>query len=309
MSRRRWNTESIEQEPAQRLARPAAGQRRLFVVLPAWNEEACIRPLLLAIMHELSQESSFEPLLVVVDDGSRDRTAAEADAASAEWHRSRIRAGSPAGERMPLTVLHHEVNQGLGAALRTGITWVLRWGGDGDVLVTLDADGTHPPSLIPRLAHALSAGFDLAIASRYRRGSKIQGVPAYRRLISDLSRILLQGLFPLRGVRDYTCCFRAYRVGLLRRARALHGENLWASQGFETVMDLLLRLRPLHPRVVELPLDLHYEVRAGRSKMNVGRTIKSSLALVARRFMKTDEPSAERPESGSQPSHAIRHVR
>jgi len=182
-------------------------------------------------------------------------------------------------------VLRHEVNRGLGAGLRTGLYWCLDHARDEDVIVTLDADNTHPPALIPPLVERLGDRYDLAIASRYRQGSEVHGVPGYRRAISDLARLVFQGLFPMPGVRDYTCCFRAYRVPLLRRARLVWGDDLCTARGFEAVMDLLLKLRPVGVRAVEMGFPLDYGDRVGQSKMKVLRTIRTTLVLLARRFV------------------------
>ena len=84
-------------------------------------------------------------------------------------------------------------------------------------------------------------------------------------------------------MRDYTCCFRAFRAPLLRRARLVYGESLCTARGFEAVMDLLLRLGPLRPRVAEIGFVLDYGERVGQSKMKVLRTIRSTLALALRR--------------------------
>ena len=157
---------------------------------------------------------------VLVDDGSTDRTVAEARAAVAE-----------SGGQLPLTVLRHETNRGLGAGLRTGITWCLDRAGDDDVLVTLDADNTHPPALIPALVGKLGERHDLAIASRYRAGAAVRGVPGHRRALSDAGRLVFQALFPIPGVRDYTCCFRAYRVDLLAGGPASRGATTCARPG------------------------------------------------------------------------------
>ena len=108
-------------------------------------------------------------------------------------------------------------------------------------------------------------------------------MPGYRRAISDVGRLVFQLLYPIPGVRDYTCCFRAYRVPLLRRARAAYGDALCTARGFEAVMDLLLRLGPLGMRVAEIGFVLDYGDRVGQSKMKVLRTIRSTLALIARR--------------------------
>jgi dolichol-phosphate mannosyltransferase len=243
-----------------------------YVVLPAWNEERVIGPTLAALAAAaLGREAEYHAVLV--DDGSTDRTVAEAE-----------RAVAGAGGRLPLTVLRHEANRGLGAALRTGLYWCLDRAGERDVIVTLDADNTHPPALIPELVARLGDRYDLAIASRYRAGSSVRGVPGHRRMLSEGSRLVLRVLFPIPGVRDYTCCFRAYRVPLLRRARLAWGDGLCTARGFEAVLDLLLELRPLGVRATEMGFPLDYGERVGASKMKVLRTVGTSLALVARRF-------------------------
>jgi len=245
----------------------------IWVVFPAWNEEHVIGPTLRALA-EAARGRESEYHAVLVDDGSTDRTVAEAERAVAEG-----------GGLLPLTVLRHEVNRGLGAGLRTGLYWCLDHARDEDVIVTLDADNTHPPALIPPLVERLGDRYDLAIASRYRQGSEVHGVPGYRRAISDLARLVFQGLFPMPGVRDYTCCFRAYRVPLLRRARLVWGDDLCTARGFEAVMDLLLKLRPVGVRAVEMGFPLDYGDRVGQSKMKVLRTIRTTLVLLARRFV------------------------
>lgn len=257
----------------------------VWVVFPAWNEERVIRPTLLALADAMEGEPT-PYRAVLVDDGSTDATVAEAERAAAER-----------GGRLPLTVLRHAENRGLGGGLRTGIYWCLDHAAEADVIVTLDADNTHPPALIPALVARLGTDHDLAIASRYRSGSDVKGVPGYRRALSDVGRLVFQAMFPIPGVRDYTCCFRAYRVPLLRRARLAFGEDLCTARGFEAVMDLLLRLRPLGVRAVEMGFELDYGDRVGQSKMKVAKTIRTTLALLGRRFVErftTDTPGRVR---------------
>ena len=253
----------------------------IFVIFPAYNEERVIRPTLLALADTMrGRENEYRAVLV--DDGSRDRTVEEAERAVAE-----------SGGALPLTLLRHGENRGLGAGLRTGIEWCLDRARDADVIVTLDADNTHPPALIPALVGKLEGGYDLAIASRYREGSSVRGVPGHRRAISDLGRLVFQVLCPIPGVRDYTCCFRAYRVQILRRAHLVYGERLCTARGFEAVMDLLLRLRPLGLRATEMGFALDYGARQGQSKMKVFRTIATTVALLSRRRLEhwtTDSP-------------------
>jgi len=84
-------------------------------------------------------------------------------------------------------------------------------------------------------------------------------------------------------VRDYTCCFRAYRAPALRDARRVFGDDLCTARGFEAVMDLLLRLGATGARMSEIGFVLDYGDRVGQSKMKVLRTIRSTILLLARR--------------------------
>jgi dolichol-phosphate mannosyltransferase len=243
----------------------------IYVILPAYNEATAIGPTLRALAEAYrGRESDVQAVLV--DDGSQDGTVAAAERAIAD-----------SGGRLALTVRRHDENLGLGAALRTGIYGCLECARDDDVLVTLAADNTHPPALIPTLVERVRHGYDVAIASRYRAGAEVHGVPAYRRALSDIGRLVFQALYPIPGVRDYTCCFRAYRAPVLRQARLVYGDALCTARGFEAVMDLLLRLGPLGARVSEIGFVLDYGGRVGQSKMKVMRTIRSTLALLARR--------------------------
>jgi len=254
----------------------------IYVIVPAYNEERTIRPTLIALEAAMRGRPD-RYLAVVVDDGSTDQTISQTEAAVVET-----------GGALPLEVLRHDTNLGLGAGVRTGIYWVLERADSDDVIVMLDGDNTHPPRLIPIMLERLAQGYDLVVASRYRPGSQVHGVPAYRRALSDVGRIVFQIMFPIRGVRDYSCCFRAYRIPPLQRARLVYGEELCTARGFEAVMDLLLRLRQVGIRATEVPLQLDYSERVGQSKMRVARTIRNTLALLARRFVERFTTYSER---------------
>ncbi len=165
---------------------------KVFVVLPAYNEEEAL-PRLLTKLAPLYAEAGLVGQIVVVDDGSRDRTAEVAGS----W-------GSP------VELVAHPRNLGLGAAIRTGLTHAARWAADDDVIVTMDADDTHIPGLIPRMIATLGEGYDLVIASRYQPGSRTLGVSFRRQFLSWGAGLLFRIVLPMAGVRDYTSGFRAY---------------------------------------------------------------------------------------------------
>ena len=241
------------------------------VMLCAYDEERDIHRLLLRVADTLKRHG--EPWSVLlVDDGSRDSTVAEARSAEREQ-----------GDALPLEIVSHAKNAGLGAALRTGFAWMRDHAAPDDVVVTLDADNTHPPEQIPQLLAALGRGYELAIASRYQPGATIAGVPAYRAALSDVAGAILRAVLPIPGVREYTCCYRAYRMSLLRRAFEAYGDGFIAECGFAAVSDILLRLRPLGVHATEIPIRLDYASRVGASKMRTIPTALRTLRFALRR--------------------------
>lgn len=236
----------------------------LYVVLPAYNENEA----LVAIAWELEQvlkDYTFQ--ILVVDDGSTDASMAIL-----------AQAGLP-----HVRVIHHEVNRGLGAALRTGLNAACqRATQDGDVVIVMDADCTHTPYLIDRLVRLIREGNDIAIASRYRYGAQVIGLSPVRELLSHGASWLFRLMLPIRNVKDYTCGFRAYRVSLLRRAMAHYGDRLITENGFSCMAELLVKLARFGALVCEAPMVLRYDRKRSTSKMRVAKTILTSLGVLAR---------------------------
>jgi dolichol-phosphate mannosyltransferase len=188
-----------------------------------------------------------------------------------------------AAQHMPVELVPHKKNQGLAAAIRTGLTAALARCGPNDAIITMDCDNTHPPRLIPQMLALLADDRDVVIASRFQPGARVIGVPRSRQLYSVGARWLFQLLFPIHGVRDYTCGYRAYRADAMRQAFDMYGDRLVSETGFSCMADVLLKLRRLPLVMAEVPLELHYDRRGGDSKMRVLRTIRQTLMLILRR--------------------------
>lgn len=242
-------------------------KQKVWVVLPAYNEAQSLPPLLRSIQSAL-EPAGVDYRVIVVDDGSQDDTAEIAAEAAADG---------------PVELIIHAKNQGLAAAIRTGLEAAVDRSGPDDVIVTMDCDNTHPPRLIPEMLSEINNGRDVVIASRFQHGAKVVGVPASRMAYSIGAKWLFQVLFPIRGVRDYTCGYRAYRADAIRQAVAAYGHNLITETGFSCMADLLLKLRRLPLQMSEVPLELRYDRRRGGSKMRVIRTIRQTAFLMIRR--------------------------
>lgn len=244
---------------------------KVWVLLPAFNEAGNLPPLLEGIATVLDA-AGITYSVVVVDDGSGDGTRSVAEAYVG---------------RLPVQVVSHERNQGLARTIETGLGAVLRQADGEDIIVTMDADNTHPCDLLPRMVEEIRRGADLVIASRYAPGGVEEGVPIIRRILSSGIGVLMRLRFGLSGVRDYSCGYRAYRARLLQAAAAYYGPRLIESRGFTCMAELLLKLHPFRPRVVEVPLHLRYDLKRGRSKMLVLQTVGGYLSLLFTRIPST----------------------
>ena len=176
----------------------------LSIVIPAYDEAERIAPTL-ARVHRFLAARPLTWEIVVVDDGSRDGTAALVDALAADIPHLRC--------------IRQVPNRGKGAAVRVGMLEAR-----GAVRVMCDADGSMPPEELPALLAAIDRGdAEIAIGSRYADGAAVATrQPLYRRLWSRLcNRVVQRTLVP--GVRDTQCGFKAFTApaaaDLFRRAR------------------------------------------------------------------------------------------
>jgi dolichol-phosphate mannosyltransferase len=95
--------------------------------------------------------------------------------------------------------------------------------------------------------------------------------------------MLFRIVFPIRGVKDYTCGYRAYRPLLLKAAFDRWGDGFVSEAGFQCMVDILLKLHKMGTICREVPLVLRYDLKGGVSKMRVGSTILRTLGLMFRR--------------------------
>ncbi|MGB7182296.1 MAG: glycosyltransferase family 2 protein, partial [Burkholderiaceae bacterium] len=223
--------------------------KKVIVVLPAYNEEQDLPGLLDRIHAALNPWASYR--ILIVDDGSADQTAQIARDASLS---------------KPVTLIQHPKNQGLGAAIRTGLKAAAALDG---VVITMDADNSQGPELIERMVGEIEAGSDVVIASRFQPGSQEVGVPPFRIALSHLSSGMIRLLVRYPGARDFTCGFRAYRQTCLRQLISNYGDNFLRENGFSCMYEMLLNCRRIGAVVSEVPLVLRYDLKQGASKMRI----------------------------------------
>lgn len=237
---------------------------KIYFVLPCYNEEAVLKLLLKDIM-QVMHEADLLYHVILIDDGSNDRT----------FEIMRDMAG-----QMPTTILRHQKNLGLGMAIRNGLSTAADRAAPESIVVTMDADNTQKPGLVPNMVNMIRQGNDVVIASRYRPGSRIIGVPLSRQFLSYAGSLIFRVLFPIKGVKDYTCGYRAYRAEVLQKAFRRYGDAFIDQEGFQCMVDILLKLRQMNLTFREAPLILRYDAKKGKSKMDVKCTIRDTLLLI-----------------------------
>jgi dolichol-phosphate mannosyltransferase len=244
----------------------ARSKKFVRVALPAYNEAAAL-PLLIPRIAQALDEAPVRYDILVVNDCSKDDTAAVARELANDY---------------AVALISHSTNKGLGGAILTCITQAIDGLLDDDIIVTMDADNSHPPQLINRMIPMIGEGRDIVVASRYRDGSQVVGLVWYRECLSIMSSWLMRFVFGIPGVRDYTCGFRAYRVGMIREALKKHNGDLVKESGFAAMAELLLNFGKLNAVIGEVPLVLRYDQKQGISKMKLLQTIRRSLAMIVR---------------------------
>ncbi len=243
---------------------------KIFIVLPAYNEAENLPPIFDGLRRIARDTYNLELAVVLVDDGSTDDT---------------VEVARNSGDGLALDIVRNESNLGLAATFVRGLERATRAAGDDDIVVCMDADNTHVPGSVLSMMRNVAEGRDVVIASRYRPGSVTRGVPWFRRLLSRGMSLLFRAVYPIPGVRDYSCGYRAYRASILKRLFDSEGESLLASDGFSCMVRILLKLHKQGAICGEVPMVLRYDEKAGASKMAVGRTVVRTLSvLLSERF-------------------------
>jgi dolichol-phosphate mannosyltransferase len=225
----------------------------VLVVIPTYDERDNLAPVVTRLHTTLPTAH-----VLVVDDNSPDGTGERAEAMAAADDR--------------IHVLRRTARLGLGAAYTAGFRWGLA--GDYQVIVEMDADGSHAPEDLPRLLDALQDA-DLAIGSRYVPGGRTVNWPWRRWLLSRGANLYCEAALGVR-INDITAGFRAYRRHVLE---TLPLEQI-ASHGYCFQIDLAWRTVRAGHTVVEVPITFT-EREIGESKMS-GSVVREAFVRVTR---------------------------
>jgi len=225
----------------------------IVLLLPTYNEELSI-PALLPKIAKVFRQQNTPFKIIAANDGSTDSTAQLLD----EYVKT-----------LPLQVVTHKINRGLGETSRDLFEAAAELCSPEDIIIRMDCDHTHDPEHIPAMIAKLREGYDVVIASRFQPGGGQKGVGLYRGFISCCANLFMKVVFPIRGVRDYSCGFRAYRASVVQEAIRIYGNDFIQLKGlgFTGTLEKLIKLKLLGARFTEIPFVLRYDQKLSASKM------------------------------------------
>jgi dolichol-phosphate mannosyltransferase len=222
------------------MAESAAAAGRVIIVMPTYNERQNLE-----IMAGRIRDSVPDADVLVVDDNSPDGTGDLADKlAETDRH---------------VQVMHRTEKAGLGRAYVAGFSWALERGYD--VIVEMDADGSHRPEDLPRLLAALD-GADAVIGSRYVPGGTVVNWPKSREILSRGANVYNRLMLGI-SVKDATGGYRVYRAATLAKIDL----NNIESAGYCFQIDMTLRVLQAGLKLTEVPITF-VERERGASKMS-----------------------------------------
>lgn len=187
---------------------------KLSVVIPARDEQDCVAETLARLL-AVTQANGIPCEVLVVDDGSRDATAA--------------RVSRFAEDHPEVRLLENPVHHGYGFAVRCGLRQAT-----GDAVAVMMADGSDHPEDLAAYYAKLREGYDCVFGSRFCRGGRVEDYPAHKLILNRLANWFIAAAFGLRFT-DVTNAFKCYR------RRAIEGMQPLISSHFNLTVEMPLK--------------------------------------------------------------------
>ncbi len=218
---------------------------RVCVAIPTYNERNNL-PILVQQLNDIFQQHSVDGWIVIVDDNSPDGTGAIADELAHSYRH--------------ISVIHRAGKAGLGSAYKEAFALALSRP-DTSVVVEMDADLSHDPSVLPELLAPIADGQDVVVASRKVTGGGTPDWPLHRRLISSAANLLSRILLGIK-VRDATSGYRAFSRNALEKTDFRSAGD----EGFAFQIEMLSQSKKAGLNVSEVPFVFR-ERKYGKSKL------------------------------------------
>lgn len=235
-------------------------KKKLFIVAPAYNEEKDLPNWLMSL-----RRIKNIGRVIVVDDGSRDKTVAAAE---------KFR------QKLPLEIISYRPNRGPGYAFRKGLSRAITSAGKNDLVVTMECDNTSDLGILGKMVKKANEGFGVCVASYYTTGGGFADVSWWRIAVSEIGNLVIRFGCGIESVKTFSSFYRVYRPEILKKLYRETNGKLFIENGFACMVELLARLVRQGAKVSEVPMILVGSNRKGNSKMRVLPTILGYFRVV-----------------------------
>ncbi len=239
--------------------------RKMVILLPAYNEEKSIDPLVNSLLQNLH---TFNIKIIICNDGSIDNTGAVIEKVIKNNNN--------------IELLTHKINRGLGETIRDLFERAAEITNDEDIIIRMDCDNTHEPRYILKMIEKIDEGYDVVTASRFQNGGGQYGVPLNRAFISYCAQIYFRVMFGFWRLKEFSCGFRTYRASIIKKAIKIYGNDFIQLKelGFACTLEKLLKLKLLNAKFAEVGFLLRYDKKTSSSKMVASITTFGYLIMV-----------------------------
>ena len=240
----------------------------IYLLLPAYNEEEDLPHLVPKIDKFFREDMQVEFKIIACNDGSKDKTLELLN----DFQKNGV----------PLEIINHKINRGLGETIRDLFERAAEISNEGDIIIRMDCDDTHEPEFIRGMIDQIHNGCDVVIASRFVKGGGQLGLNWYRKTISMLANKFMKIFFPIKGLKEYSSGFRAYKASIVKQAIGTFGNNFIQLKGlgFSCTLEKVVKLKMLGAKFGEAPMVLNYGQKRGQSKMVGSITTLGYIVLV-----------------------------
>lgn len=239
----------------------------IYILLPAYNEEISIAPLFDKLNLFFRETLNKKYQIIICDDGSTDNTVQEINKYK---------------DKYPVELIRHKINRGLGETMRDLIEYVAEKSNDEDVVIRMDCDDTHEPSFIKGMIDKLNEDYDVVIASRFVPGGGAVGLDGYRLKISLAAQYFMRFFFPIKGLKEYSSGYRAFRAKTLKHCIEVFGNDFIQLKGlgFTGTLEKIIKFKLVNAKIGEAPFVLRYDQKLSNSKMITSITTLGYVIMV-----------------------------
>ena len=239
-------------------------KNKFYIIVPAFNEVENLDRLFSSVMKLKDEFPYLDLIFILVDDGSTDGTGSRAIELS---------------KGLAFVLLTHEKNIGPGKAFGTAFSYLYNKIEDSDWAMTIEGDNTSRLELVKQMFTRVKEGYDVILASPYLYGGGITNTTTLRVILSHIANAIVKEFLGIHGIVTMSSFFRLYTGRSINSLQKQYGHSIIEREGFESMIELLLKMIYLKFSISEVAMLLDSSLRKGKSKMKILRTIYGYLTL------------------------------